>query len=76
VHDLTRLQFIASRPSTPLLFKGKHGPTLSRELDSDGAPSPRSPPKENGGLNVPKPNSAPKSGPDAVSVLEAKANGL
>ncbi|PQE07114.1 2-isopropylmalate synthase protein [Rutstroemia sp. NJR-2017a BVV2] len=67
--------FVASRPSTPLLFKGKHGPTLSRDLDLDGSPSPRSP-KENGSLNVPKPNSAPKSGPDAVSVLEAKANGL
>ncbi|KAM3075928.1 2-isopropylmalate synthase (Alpha-isopropylmalate synthase) (Alpha-IPM synthetase) [Clarireedia jacksonii] len=67
--------FVASRPTTPLLFKGKHGPSLSRDFDLNGSHSPRSP-KENGSLNIPKPTSAPKSGPDAVSVLESKANGL
>jgi len=29
----------------------------------------------NGDLAIPKPNGAPKSGPDAVSVLEARVNG-
>jgi len=65
--------FMSSRPTTPLLLKSKHGSRMSVELDLNG--SPRSP-KANGSLTVPKPNGVPKSGPDAVSVLEAKANGM
>ncbi|CZR51681.1 probable 2-isopropylmalalate synthase [Phialocephala subalpina] len=65
--------FMSSRPTTPLLLKSKHGSRMSVELDLNG--SPRSP-KANGSLTVPKPNGVPKSGPDAVSVLETKANGM
>lgn len=39
------------------------------------SPTPRSPVINGNGLSIPKPNGAPKSGPDAVSVLEAKVNG-
>ncbi|CAG8954292.1 hypothetical protein HYFRA_00005913 [Hymenoscyphus fraxineus] len=66
--------FIATRPNTPLLLRGKHGPTLSQEFNVNGGS-----PLRNGGISVPKPNGAPVSGPDApsvVSVLEAKANGM
>lgn len=46
---------------------------MSQELDLNGkTPSKR----ENGILSIPKPNGVPKSGSDAVSVLEAKANGM
>ena len=61
---------MSSRPNTPLLFRGKHGSSMSQDLDLNGAP------KSNGSLTIPKPNGAPKSGPDAISVLEAKANGI
>lgn len=60
--------FVASRPTTPLFLKGKHGSAPSQDLDLNGSP------KANGSLPIPKPNGAPRSGPDAVSVLEAKAN--
>ncbi|TVY78379.1 2-isopropylmalate synthase [Lachnellula suecica] len=59
-----------SRPNTPLLLRGKHGPSMSQELNLNGSP------KSNGSVSIPKPNGPPKSGPDAVSVLEAKANGM
>ncbi|KAH8597723.1 hypothetical protein B0O99DRAFT_616632 [Bisporella sp. PMI_857] len=61
--------FVSSRPNTPLLRKGR-GRTLSQ---LGGSPLSG---KENGILSIPKPNGAPKSGPDSVSVLEAKVNGL
>ncbi|KAF7952553.1 uncharacterized protein EAE97_002050 [Botrytis byssoidea] len=60
--------FMASRPTTPLLLKGKNGVSTSRDVNSDDSQ------KENGGLAIPKPTTAAKSGPDAVSVLEAKVN--
>ncbi|KAH6667531.1 hypothetical protein B0J14DRAFT_180979 [Halenospora varia] len=63
--------FITSRPNTPLLLRGKHGPSLSQDLDLNGSPK-----SNGGGLSIPKPNGTPKSGPDAVSVLESKANGM
>lgn len=48
-----------------MILKGlKHGSKISRDLDIS-----------NGSLAIPKPTSAPPSGPDAVSVLEAKVNG-
>lgn len=63
--------FITSRPNTPLLLRGRHGPSLSQDLDLNGSP------KSNGSsLSIPKPNGASMSGPDAVSILEAKANGM
>lgn len=65
---LTSLQFMASRPATPLLLKGKNGASTSRDVDFDVSQ------QENGGLAIPKPTTAAKSGPDAVSVLEAKVN--
>jgi len=65
--------FMTSRPNTPILLRGKHGPRLSQELDLNGSAGH---PKTNGSLSIPKPNGVPKSSPDAVSVLEAKANGL
>jgi 2-isopropylmalate synthase len=43
---------------------------MSQDLDLNGSP------KSNGSLSIPRPNGVPKSGPDAVSVLEAKANGM
>ena len=65
-------QFLSSRPNTPLIFRGKHGSTLSQDLDLDG-PSPRSPPSsKTNGVASPK-ASVPSSGIDAVSVLEGKA---
>jgi len=67
---LTCFQFITSRPNTPLLLRGKHGGKLSQDLDLEQGS------KENGHLSIPKPNGAPRSGPDAVSVLEAKVNQL
>jgi 2-isopropylmalate synthase len=81
---LTGWQFMATRPNTPLLLKGKHGSKMSQDLDlnSSRGGSPLSSPKtssnekEHDTLAIPKPNGAPKSGPDAVSVLEAKANGM
>jgi len=45
---------------------------MSQDLDLNGSPSSR----PNGGLAIPKANGTLKSGPDAVSVLEAKANGM
>lgn len=45
---------------------------MSQDLDLNGSPKS---PRENG-LSIPKPNGTPRSGPDAVSVLEAKANGM
>lgn len=62
--------FVTSRPNTPLLFRGKHGSAPSQDLDLNGSP------KSNGPLSIPQPNGASKSGPDAVSILEAKANGM
>ncbi|RFU30662.1 hypothetical protein B7463_g5676, partial [Scytalidium lignicola] len=57
--------FLTSRPNTPLILKGsKHSSTISQDLNIG-----------NGELAIPKPTSAPPSGPDAVSVLEAKVNG-
>jgi 2-isopropylmalate synthase len=72
------MQFVASRPNTPLLLRNKHESKMSQDLDLNGSPrSPRSPrSKENGTISVPQPNGVPKSGVDAVSVLEAKANGI
>ena len=67
-----RYQFVTSRPNSPLLLKSRHGPSISQDLDLNGSPSSRT----NGGLAIPKANGTPKSGPDAVSVLEAKANGM
>jgi 2-isopropylmalate synthase len=67
---LTCFQFISSRPNTPLLLRGKHGGKLSQDLDLERGS------KENGQLSIPQPNGVPKSGPDAVSVLEAKVNQL
>lgn len=55
---------MASRPTTPLLFRGN-----KQDLDTENST------KENGGLAIPKPTRTSKSGPDAVSVLEAKVNG-
>jgi len=52
------------------LLRGKHGGKLSQDLDLERGS------KENGQLSIPKPNGAPRSGPDAVSVLEAKVNQL
>ncbi len=46
---------------------------MSQDLDLNSSPKS---PKANGNLNIPKPNGVPKSGPDAISVLEAKANGM
>lgn len=57
---------MASRPTTPLLFRGKQD---KQDLDTENST------KENGGLAIPKPTRTSKSGPDAVSVLEAKVNG-
>lgn len=65
--------FVASRPNTPLLLRGKHGSKMSQDLDLDQA-SPRSP--KSNGLAIPKPNGTPKNGPDAISILEARANGM
>lgn len=65
--------FISSRPTTPLLLRGKHGSRMSVELDLNGSPKS---PKANGSLSVPKPNGVPESGPNAISILEAKANGM
>ena len=65
---LTCFQFLTSRPNTPLLLRGKHGGKLSQDLDLERNP------KENAHLSILKPNGVPKSGPDAVSVLEAKVN--
>ncbi|KUJ23352.1 2-isopropylmalate synthase [Mollisia scopiformis] len=65
--------FMTSRPNTPLLLRGKHGSRMSQDLDLNGSPKSL---KANGNLSIPKPNGVPKSGPDAVSVLEAKANGM
>lgn len=59
---------MASRPNTPLLFRGKHGSSISQDLDLNGSP------KSNGSISIPKPSGASKSGPDTVSVLEARAN--
>ena len=45
----------------------QHGAKPSQDIDLNGTSD----------LAIPKPaNGAPKSGPDAVSVLEAKANGF
>jgi 2-isopropylmalate synthase len=66
------LQFMTSRPNTPLLLRGKHGASLSQDLDLNGSPKS---PKTNR-LSIPKPNGVPTSGPDAISILEAKANGM
>jgi hypothetical protein len=50
-------------------FVPRHGKTLSQAAaDFDSR-------KENGQLAIPKPTSTVQSGPDAVSVLEVKANG-
>jgi len=65
--------FVTSRPNTPLLLRGKHGSRMSQDLDLNSSPKS---PKTNGSLNIPKPHGVPKSGPDAISVLEAKANGM
>lgn len=63
--------FITSRPNTPLLTRRKHGSAMSQDLDLNGSP------KSNGILSIPRPtNGVPNSGPGAVSVLEAKANGM
>jgi len=62
--------FLSTRPNTPLLIRGKP----SRSLSQEGLGSPLA--KENGNISIPKPNGAPKSGPDAISILEAKANGM
>ncbi|KAH8811402.1 hypothetical protein F5884DRAFT_781975 [Xylogone sp. PMI_703] len=56
--------FITSTPNTPLVSKGKLGSAIKQDLNIS-----------NGKLAIPKPTSAPPSGPDAVSVLEAKVNG-
>ncbi|KAB8294759.1 hypothetical protein EYC80_006721 [Monilinia laxa] len=61
--------FVASSPTAPLFFNGEQGASISSDLDCDNSA------KENGGLAIPKPTTAAKSGPDAVSILEAKANG-
>ncbi|EKD15249.1 2-isopropylmalate synthase [Drepanopeziza brunnea f. sp. 'multigermtubi' MB_m1] len=66
--------FVTSRPNTPLLLKGKHGPTLGQDLDIDINGSPRG--RENQALAIPKPNGTPRSGSDAVHLLEEKVNGL
>jgi 2-isopropylmalate synthase len=58
--------FMASRPNTPVLFRGKHGPTISRDLDLDH--------HGNDSLSILKQNVTPKSGPVAVNMLEAKAS--
>jgi len=59
--------FISSRPNTPIPFRPlKHGVNLSQDLDLE---------RSNGNLAIPKANGTAKSGPDAVAVLEAKANG-
>lgn len=63
---------MATRPNTPLLLRGSHGSKMSQDLDLNGSPKA----KENGTLSIPKPNGPPKSGPDAISVLESKANGM
>jgi hypothetical protein len=57
-------QFITSRPNTPMTFHPTHGRTLSRGHEL-----------ENGHLVVGKPMPTVQSRPDAVSLLEAKANG-
>ncbi|KAH9224667.1 hypothetical protein DL95DRAFT_378306 [Leptodontidium sp. 2 PMI_412] len=65
--------FITTRPNTPLLLRGKHGASMSQDLDLNSSPKS---PRANGDLSIPKPNGTPRNGPDAVSVLEAKANGM
>jgi 2-isopropylmalate synthase len=70
IKGLTEIQFVTSRSSTPLLLRGKHARAPSQDLDLNGAL------KTAGGVAIPKPNAPPKSGPDAVGVLEAKANGM
>lgn len=62
-------QFVSTRPNTPLLIRGKPSRTFSQDDIAQNG-------KANGGLSIPRPNGAPKSGPDAISVLEAKANGM
>ncbi|EHL01027.1 putative 2-isopropylmalate synthase [Glarea lozoyensis 74030] len=69
-------QFMTTRPNTPLLFRGKHGPSISQDIDLNR--SARNP-KGDTNLSIPKPNGAPASGPDAsniISILEEKANGM
>ncbi|KAL3426533.1 2-isopropylmalate synthase [Phlyctema vagabunda] len=63
--------FVASRPATPLLLRGIHGRNVSEDLHIGNGSA-----KENRSLSIPKPSAAPSSGSDAVSVLEAKANGM
>jgi hypothetical protein len=63
------MQFLSSRPNTPMPFVPRHGKTLSQGFALDNG-------KENGHLAIPKPTSTVQSGPDAVSVLEVKANGV
>ncbi|RDW80212.1 2-isopropylmalate synthase [Coleophoma cylindrospora] len=61
--------FVASRPNTPMLLKGlNHARNVSQDIHLND--------KESNGLAIPKPNGAPQSGPDAVSVLEAKVKDL
>ncbi|XMA09189.1 hypothetical protein WAI453_001980 [Rhynchosporium graminicola] len=75
--------FITTRPNTPLLLRGKHGASMSQDLDLNGSPrsplSPLSPTareRESVNLSIPKPKTTPRSGPDAISILETKANGM
>jgi 2-isopropylmalate synthase len=58
------IQFISSRPNTPIPFRPKHGPKLSEDLDL-----------VNGGLSVPKPSKGLPNGQQTVSTLEAKVDG-
>ena len=72
VEKLKRVQFIASRPSTPLFIGGKSTKTISQDsIGLDGSPKGSA-----NGPVIPTPNRAPKGGPGAVSILEAKANGV
>ena len=65
-------EVIANSP-LPNRLRGKHGSKLSQDFDLNGSAGGV---KGDKTLSVPVPNGAPKSGPDAVSVLEAKANGM
>lgn len=59
--------FITSRPSTPFLLKDSHAPAVNGQAKAAGRDET---------LSVPKPSHVSKSGPNPVSVLEAKVKGL